>query len=162
EAKSAVARPQQRKFLGFSFTVGPEVKRRIAPKALDRFQQPIREITRRAKSVSLKTTMEELAPYMRGWRSYFGFCETPGVLVRIPGEDEQDSGVNAGVLDQLGAAPPAMCPMAAMENRSPSPGGIAGVGGASTTGGQSGWQRPRTLASGAHQSPQRRAFQGIL
>src|SRR4051795_11672881 len=38
EAKSAVARPQERKFLGFSFTAGPEVKRMIAPKALDRFK----------------------------------------------------------------------------------------------------------------------------
>jgi RNA-directed DNA polymerase len=37
EAKSAVARPQERKFLGFSFTAGPEVKRVIAPKAVDRF-----------------------------------------------------------------------------------------------------------------------------
>jgi len=27
--------------------------------------------------------MEELAPYMRGWRSYFGFCETPRVLVSL-------------------------------------------------------------------------------
>jgi RNA-directed DNA polymerase len=80
EAKSAVARPQERKFLGFSFTAGPEVKRVIAPKALDRFKQRIREITRRAKGVSMETTMEELAPYMRGWRSYFGFCETPVVL----------------------------------------------------------------------------------
>jgi RNA-directed DNA polymerase len=80
EAKSAVARPQERKFLGFSFTSGPEVKRAIAPKALDRFKQRIREITRRAKGVSMETTMEELAPYMRGWRSYFGFCETPIVL----------------------------------------------------------------------------------
>ena len=83
EAKSAVARPQERKFLGFSFTAGPEVKRVIAPKALDRFKQRVREITRRAKSVSLKTTMEELAPYMRGWRSYFGFCETPEVLIYL-------------------------------------------------------------------------------
>ena len=80
EAKSAVARPQERKFLGFSFTAGPEVKRTIAPKALDRFKSRIREITRRAKSVSIETTIEELAPYMRGWRSYFGFCETPVVL----------------------------------------------------------------------------------
>jgi RNA-directed DNA polymerase len=80
EAKSAVARPQERKFLGFSFTAGTEVKRVIAPKALDRFKQRIRVITRRAKGVSIKTTMEELAPYMRGWRSYFGFCETPVVL----------------------------------------------------------------------------------
>ena len=54
EAKSTVARPQERKFLGFSFRVGPEVKRVIAPKALDRFKHRIREITRRAKSVSLQ------------------------------------------------------------------------------------------------------------
>ena len=72
EAKSAVARPQERKFLGFSFSAGPEVQRVIAPKALDRFKRRIREITRRAKSVSIEKTMEELAPYMRGWRSYFG------------------------------------------------------------------------------------------
>jgi RNA-directed DNA polymerase len=83
EAKSAVARPQERKFLGFSFTSGPEVRRIIAPKALDRFKRRIREITRRAKSVSMETTMEVLAPYMRGWRSYFGFCETPEVLLSL-------------------------------------------------------------------------------
>src|SRR5215472_1630382 len=85
EAKSAVARPQKRKFLGFSFTAGPEVKRVIAPKALDRFKRRIREITRRAKGVSIETTIEELAPYMRGWRSYFGFCQTPGVLISLTG-----------------------------------------------------------------------------
>src|SRR3982075_810193 len=83
EAKSAVARPQERKFLGFSFSAGPEVKRVIAPKALDRFKRRIREITGRAKGVSMKTTIEELAPYMRGWRSYFGFCETPEVLIGL-------------------------------------------------------------------------------
>jgi len=83
ETKSAVARPQERKFLGFSFSTGPEVKRVIAPKALDRFKARIREITRRAKGVSIETTMEELAPYLRGWRNYFGFCETPEVLVHL-------------------------------------------------------------------------------
>src|ERR1700691_920918 len=45
EAKSAVARPQERKFLGFSFSAGPEVKRVIAPKALDRFKRRIREMS---------------------------------------------------------------------------------------------------------------------
>src|SRR5580698_8002911 len=83
EAKSAAARPQQRKFLGFSFTVGPEVKRIVAPKALDRFKRRVREITRRAKGVSMATTMAALAPYMRGWRSYFGFCERPEVLIGL-------------------------------------------------------------------------------
>jgi RNA-directed DNA polymerase len=83
EAKNAVAPPQERKFLGFSFTVGPDTKRTIAPKSLERFKRRIREITRRAKGVSIKTTMEELAPYMRGWCGYFGFCETPEVLIAL-------------------------------------------------------------------------------
>jgi RNA-directed DNA polymerase len=76
EAKSAVARPLQRKFLGFSFTIGAEVKRVIGPKTLNQFKQRIRDITRRAKSVSIATTMDELAPFIRGC-GYFGFCETP-------------------------------------------------------------------------------------
>jgi RNA-directed DNA polymerase len=63
-----VARPQERKFLGFSFTAGPGIKRMIAPKSLERFKQRIRDITRRAKGVSIKRTMEELAQCMRGWR----------------------------------------------------------------------------------------------
>jgi transposase len=83
EAKSAVARPQERKFLGFSFTAGPDIKRTIAPKSLERFKQRVRDTTRRAKGVSIKTTMEELATYMRGWRGYFGFCETPEVLIAL-------------------------------------------------------------------------------
>src|SRR6266446_3044 len=83
EAKSAVARPQERKFLGFSFTAGPDIKRTIAPKSLDRFKHRIREVTLRAKGVSLETTIAELASYLRGWRSYFGFCETPEVLIGL-------------------------------------------------------------------------------
>jgi RNA-directed DNA polymerase len=83
EAKSAVARPSERKFFGFSFTAGPEVKRIIAPKALNRFKKRIRYITRRAKGVSIRATMDELAPYMRGWRGYFGYCETPDVLMYL-------------------------------------------------------------------------------
>src|SRR5437773_7608141 len=83
DKKSAVARPQERKFPGFSFTAGPVIRRRIAPKAVERFKERIREITRQAKGVSLETTMAKLAPYMRGWRGYFGFCETPDLLIQL-------------------------------------------------------------------------------
>jgi RNA-directed DNA polymerase len=83
QAKSAVARPQERTFLGFTFSAGLVVTRVIAPKALGRFKQRIREITRQAKGVSLETTIATLAPYLRGWRNYFGFCETPAVLVAL-------------------------------------------------------------------------------
>src|SRR5229473_2385382 len=80
ETKSAVARPQDRKFLGFSFTGGREPKRRIAPKALDRCKQKIRELTRRTRGISLEQMTKELATYLRGWKSYFGFCQTPSLL----------------------------------------------------------------------------------
>ena len=82
-SKSAVARPQERTFLGFTFTAGPTVARAIAAKAVRRFKTKVREITRRAKGVSLETTIAELAPYLRGWRNYFGFCETPEALVYL-------------------------------------------------------------------------------
>ena len=85
EQKSAVARPQERKFLGFSFSDGPVIRRTIAPKAVERFKERIREITRHARGVSLDQTMAKLAPYMRGWRGYFGFCETPDLLIQLTG-----------------------------------------------------------------------------
>ncbi len=83
ESKSAVAKPQERKFLGFSFTGGKELKRKIAPKAISRFRERVREITHRSRGKSMKPVMEELARYVRGWRGYYGFCETPWVLKHL-------------------------------------------------------------------------------
>ncbi len=80
EQKSAVARPWERKFLGFSFTAGEEPKRRIAPKAILRFKARIRELTSRTRGVNIERMAEELARYLRGWLGYFGKCETPSVL----------------------------------------------------------------------------------
>jgi len=80
QQKSAVARPWERKFLGFSFTWNREPKRRIAPKAVERFKERVRELTRRTKGVSIERMAEELARYLRGWIGYFGRCQTPSVL----------------------------------------------------------------------------------
>ncbi len=80
EAKSAVARPWERKFLGFSFTNHRIPKRRIAPQALERFQAKIRELTRRTRGISLEQMVTSLSSYLHGWRGYFGHCETPSVL----------------------------------------------------------------------------------
>lgn len=85
ESKSAVARPKDRKFLGFSFTSGEVVKRRVAPKAILRFKERIRELTRRTRGISIKRMIEELRRYMIGWRGYFGFCETPSILRDLEG-----------------------------------------------------------------------------
>jgi RNA-directed DNA polymerase len=80
ESKSAVARPAERKFLGFSLSGGKEPKRSIAPKALLRCKRKIRELTQRTRGISLERMTKELASYLRGWKSYFGICETPSVL----------------------------------------------------------------------------------
>ena len=83
ETKSAVARPQERKFLGFSFTYGSEPKRRIAPKALLRCKQRVRELTQRTQGIRLEQMTRELASYLRGWKSYFGYSQRPSVLQRL-------------------------------------------------------------------------------
>jgi RNA-directed DNA polymerase len=82
EAKSAVARPEERKFLGFSIA-NDGSERRIAPGALAKFKARIREITRRTRGKSLPQIIAELRSYLIGWRSYFGFCQTPRVLTQL-------------------------------------------------------------------------------
>jgi RNA-directed DNA polymerase len=81
--KSAVAAGRERAFLGFSFTHGQRPKRRLAEKTLVRFRARVRKLTRRVRGVSLRQMVQELAAYVKGWRAYFGFCETPTILRRL-------------------------------------------------------------------------------
>lgn len=82
EAKSAVARPWDRKFLGYSFWVAPGrvVKRRVAPKALEAMKERVREITARNGGRSMKVVIEELRSYLAGWKEYFRLADTPRVF----------------------------------------------------------------------------------
>ena len=82
ETKSAVARPEERKFLGFSISDDGS-ERRIAPKVLNKFKAQIRDMTRRTRGISLPQMIKDLAPYLLGWRGYFGFCQTPRVLTNL-------------------------------------------------------------------------------
>lgn len=79
DAKSGVGKASQRKFLSFRFTAR-ELKRGIAPEALRRFKKRVGELTRRTRGVSLERMVAQLAPYLVGWRNYFGFCQTPSTL----------------------------------------------------------------------------------
>jgi group II intron reverse transcriptase/maturase len=82
EAKSAVARPQDRKFLGYSFWVAPgrKVKRRVAPKALAAMKDRVREITNRNGGRSIDRVIGDLRSYLTGWKEYFRLAETPRVF----------------------------------------------------------------------------------
>ncbi len=85
EAKSAVARPWDRKFLGYSFWVAPgrKVKRRVAPKALEAMKQRIRELTARSGGRSMKTVFAEVRGYLSGWKQYFRLADTPRVFSNL-------------------------------------------------------------------------------
>jgi RNA-directed DNA polymerase len=78
--KSAVDKPVRRKFLSFSFVNRNGPKRRIAPEAMMRMKRRVRKITQRSRGRSLEQIVEELSIYLRGWRGYFGICETPTTL----------------------------------------------------------------------------------
>jgi group II intron reverse transcriptase/maturase len=82
EAKSAVARPWDRKFLGYSFWVGPGrvVKRRVAPKALEAMKERVREITARNGGRSIPAVVMELRSYLAGWKQYFQLADTPSIF----------------------------------------------------------------------------------
>lgn len=81
EAKSAVGRVFGRKFLGFSFWVGPkgEIKCKVASKPLAAYKQRIRQLTRRLGGRSMAEVVERLRPYVLGWKAYFRLSQTPKV-----------------------------------------------------------------------------------
>ena len=86
EAKSAVAKATTRKFLGFSFYWHKgQVKRRVAPKALETFKVRIRQLTRRSGGKSIEQVVDKLRAYLPGWKNYFRLSETPGVFRTLDG-----------------------------------------------------------------------------
>jgi RNA-directed DNA polymerase len=83
-SKSAVALPRERKFLGFTFTYGKNPNRRkISAQSLKRFKIRVHQLTNRNWSISFEQRIERLTEYLRGWKGYFGFCETPSVLYHL-------------------------------------------------------------------------------
>lgn len=76
-AKSAVAKPQARKFLGLRIVGGAEAIIGIAPKSMARFKARVRRITRRNRGVSLDQVLSDLKKFTDGWVGYFRIARTP-------------------------------------------------------------------------------------
>jgi RNA-directed DNA polymerase len=83
--KSAVARPWERKFLGYSLTWHKKPKLKIAPQSRKRLAEKIRQMQRQARGQSLKQVIERLNPVLRGWMAYFRLTEVKGVLEELDG-----------------------------------------------------------------------------
>jgi RNA-directed DNA polymerase len=79
-AKSAVARPWQRKFLGYSLTAHRKPKLRIAASSLERLTGKVRALLRGARGRHLGATIQTLNPVLRGWAAYFKLADTKRAL----------------------------------------------------------------------------------
>jgi group II intron reverse transcriptase/maturase len=85
EAKSAVARPWQRKFLGYSMTWHKAPRLRIAEQSLQRLTTRMRELLEGTRGRNLLRTIIELNPVLRGWAAYFKLTECKGSLEKFDG-----------------------------------------------------------------------------
>ncbi|WP_374963429.1 group II intron reverse transcriptase/maturase [Lysinibacillus sp. RS5] len=85
EKKSAVARPWQRKFLGFSFTSRKEPQVRIAKESIKRMKNKIRELTARKKPFPMEYRIQQLNQYLIGWCGYFSLADTKSIFESLDG-----------------------------------------------------------------------------
>lgn len=78
-AKSAVARPWQRKFLGYSFTAHKESRIRVPAESVRRFRKHLKQLFRMGRGRNLaRFISEDLNPVLRGWINYFRLAANKG------------------------------------------------------------------------------------
>ncbi len=81
--KSAVDRPWNRKFLGYSMTIHRQPLLKVAPESLKRFKDKIRVLCRRGRGRNLRRFIDELKPVLRGWANYFRLAQVRGVFEKL-------------------------------------------------------------------------------
>ena len=84
-AKSAVARPWQRKFLGYTMTWHKQPRLKVAPESIQRLKAKVRRILREGRGRSLPQVIKDLNPLLRGWLQYFRLAEVKGVFEELDG-----------------------------------------------------------------------------
>jgi len=84
--KSAVARPWERKFLGYSLTSNRKPRLKVAKESVKRLKGKLREIFRRGQGRNLgQLIAAELTPLLRGWMNYFRLAEVKGIFEELDG-----------------------------------------------------------------------------
>ncbi|MCG6658486.1 group II intron reverse transcriptase/maturase [Halomonas campisalis] len=73
--KSAVDRPWNRGYLGYTLTRHKLPRLTLAKASLQRLMQRVREILKRGRGRNIRRITRELAPVLRGWASYFSLVD---------------------------------------------------------------------------------------
>jgi RNA-directed DNA polymerase len=81
EAKSAVGRPWERTFLGFTFN--RRLRRKVSPKALKAMKECIREKTSRTLGRRIEAVIDDLRQYLIGWKAYFSYAEVRSLFKEL-------------------------------------------------------------------------------
>jgi RNA-directed DNA polymerase len=81
--KSAVARPWERKFLGYTVTMHREPKLKVSPESVKRLRAKLKDVLRQARGRNLGHTIEELAPILRGWVAYYRLVEVKAAFEEL-------------------------------------------------------------------------------
>jgi RNA-directed DNA polymerase len=84
-AKSAVDRPWQRTFLGFTMTAHKEPRLRVAPTSVERFRGKLKTALRSGRGRNIARVVKDLAPIVRGWIGYFRLAEAKGIFEELDG-----------------------------------------------------------------------------
>jgi RNA-directed DNA polymerase len=83
--KSAVARPWDRKFLGYSMTFHKRPRLKVSPAVVDRMKAKLRKEFRAGRGRNIRTLIKELIPVLRGWVNYFRLAEVKGIFEELDG-----------------------------------------------------------------------------
>jgi RNA-directed DNA polymerase len=85
--KSAVARPWERKFLGFTFIEGKDPGRiKVHESRVKRFKDKIRGLTKKMRGRNVSDSIRKLImPITRGWANYFGIADVRNIFESLDG-----------------------------------------------------------------------------
>ena len=83
--KSAVARPWERKFLGYSMTMHKAPRLKVAPASVWRLKKSLKVLFRRGRGMRVGRLIEEMTPKLRGWIAYFKLSEVKGIFEELDG-----------------------------------------------------------------------------
>jgi RNA-directed DNA polymerase len=81
--KSAVDRPWNRKFLGYTMTSHHRTKLKVAPQSVKRAKAHIKGIMRKGRGRSLPKVIGEITPFLRGWVAYFRLSQVKNVFEEL-------------------------------------------------------------------------------
>jgi RNA-directed DNA polymerase len=81
--KSAVGRPWNRKFLGYTVTVHRRPKLKVAPQSEKRLKAKLRPMLRRGRGQNLGHVVQSLTRVLRGWVAYYKLAEVKASFERL-------------------------------------------------------------------------------